>query len=230
MQEPQLIHVLEQALHAQLASRCHRAYRHDLRNGLQGIYGGFDALSRLLQVPKDASKVTRTTDLVRQAIAGHEKSLDRVLLALSPREQIAEPLDVSMLLQELTRFLTNDAAANRVTLRAGASQPVMATARSNKLRLVLLSLMIDAIDGMAGGGTLQCDCELRAPLAVIELTDTRVAALPEQPWQLDFTTSPAYRGWTLYVARHLILEESGQIDCEPNAGGGRRVRITLPAA
>jgi len=229
MHEPELTRILEHALHAQLASRCHRAYRHDFRNGLQGIYGGFDALSRLLQSPKDAAKVERTTDFVRQAITGHEKSLDRVLSALSPLEQEPESIDVNALLQELVKFLTNDAAANRVSLRNSALQPVSARVRSNKLRLVLLSLMIDAIDAMPSGGTLQLNSNVLDGTASIELTDTRLDALPADPWQLDFTTSPLYRGLTLYVARQLMVAEAGHVDCEPCPTGGRWVRISLPA-
>jgi signal transduction histidine kinase len=230
MQEPELTRILEHALHAHIASRCHRAYRHDLRNGLQGIYGGFDALSRLLRLPTDAGKVERVTDMVRQAIAGHEKSLDRVLHALSPLEQTPEPADASLLLQGLTKFLTNDAAASRVTLRSAMPQPVMVQVRTNKLRLVLLSLMLDAIDAMQGGGELQLNCNVLEGAAVLELIDTRAGSPLEHPWQLDHTTSPAYRGWTLYVARQMILAESGHIECHAAPSGARRIRIALPAA
>jgi signal transduction histidine kinase len=230
MQESELNRILEHALQAQMASRCHRAYRHDLRNGLQGIYGGFDALSRLLRLPNtDTTRVERTTDLVRQAITGHEKSLDRVLHALSPLEQAPEPADASLLLQELLKFLTNDAAAKRVTLR-NAAQPVTIHVRTDKLRLVLLSLMVDAIDAMPGGGTLQISCNSVEGAAVIEFADTRAELLPEDPWRLDFTAAPAYRGWTLPVARQLILAEAGTIDCVAGPSGGRSVRIALPAA
>ena len=229
MHEPELTRILEHALHAQIAARCHRAYRHDLRNGLQGIYGGFDALNRLLQSPKDAARVERTVDFVRQAITGHEKSLDRVLHALSPLEQAPEPTEVSVLLQELVKFLTNDAAANRVTLRNSTAHPVSARVRSNKLRLVLLSVMIDAIEAMPGGGVLQLISSTSNGAPLIEFTDTRADALPEDPWKLDLDTTPVYRGWTLYAVRQLIVAEAGRIDCEASPTGGRCVRIWLQA-
>ena len=231
MQESDWARILEPALHAAIASRCHRAYRHDLKNGLQGIYGGFDALHRLLQMPvRDLTKVERTNDFVRQAINGHEKSLERVLHGLSPLEQPPERIDVTVLLQELVKFLINDAAAQRVSIRGVESAVLPVQVRPAKLRLVVLSLMIDAIDAMPVGGSLQVSTTLALPWTVLELTDTRATPLPENPWVPNFDTTPSHHGWTLFVARHLILAEAGGIECETLLDGGRKIRITLPAA
>lgn len=229
MHDPELARILEPALHALIASRCHRAYRHDLKNGLQGIYGGFDALSRLLQAPvKDVAKVERITDFVRQAITGHEKSMERVLHGLAPLEQPAERFDVAIMLHELAKFLTNDAAAQRVSLRTSAAQPTMVQLRPQKLRLALLSLMVDAIDAMPGGGTLQVNGSATAGEVLIELTDSRQAAASDDPWRLDLSTSPPQRGLIPFVARQLVLAEGGSIECE--SGTGRTMRISLPIA
>ncbi len=150
-----------------------------------------------------------------------------MLHALSPLEPAPESTDVSTLLQDLAKFLTNDAAVNRVSLRNSVTQSVVARVRSNKLRLVLLSLMIDAIDAMPGGGVLQLSCSTAPGAASIELADTRPGVLPENPWELDFTASPLYRGLTMYVVRQLIVAEGGHIDCEPCPTGGRCVGISL---
>lgn len=229
MQATDWIRILEPALHAHLAIRCHRAYRHDLRNGLQGIYGGFDALSRLLQAPKDNARVERITDFVRQAVTNHEKSLERVLLSLAPLEQAAEPIDVSALLTELARFLTNDAAVHRVSLRSNIAQPVTALVRAPKLRLVLLGLMVDAIDAMPSGGVLQVGTRMNAA-AWIELADTRAAPLAAAPAELDLHDSPPHRGWLGYVVSQLIAAEGGSVEYAPADGGGWRITLQLPAA
>jgi two-component system sensor histidine kinase HydH len=231
MQESEWARILEPALHALIATRCHRAYRHDLKNGLQGIYGGFDALTRLLQMPaRDAAKVERTSDFVRQAIAAHEKSLERVLHGLAPLEPPAESIDVAAMLQDLVKFLINDAAAHRVALRATQSGAVMVRARPHKLRLALLSLMLDAIDAMPNGGPLQLRATSGNSISCLELSDQRADHLPADPWALDLSAVPAHRGWTLHVVRHLIMAEGGSIECDTAAGGGRNVRISLPGA
>jgi C4-dicarboxylate-specific signal transduction histidine kinase len=231
MQDSDWARCLEPALHALIATRCHRAYRHDLTNGLQGIYGGFDALTRLLQLPvRDLAKVERTSDLVRQAITAHEKSLERVLHGLAPLEQPAARIDACAMLQELVKFLINDAAAHRVTLRA--PQPTGATVRARpyKLRLILLSLMIDAIDTMTSGGALQANATTTDRDTLLELSDERPGELPVDPWALEFGSVPAHRGWTLFVVRHLVTAEGGSILCEKGATGGRSIRISLPRA
>ncbi len=229
MQDTDWARCLEPALHAVIAMRCHRAYRHDLTNGLQGIYGGFDALTRLLQLPvRDVAKVERTHDLVRQAITAHEKSLERVLHGLAPLEQPAARLDICVMLQELVKFLINDAAAHRVTLRGPQSTGVMVQARPHKLRLILLSLMIDAIDAMSSGGALQADATTADQDVLLELSDERPGELPVDPWALDLSSVPAHRGWTLFVVRHLVATEGGSILCAARASGGRKIRISLP--
>jgi signal transduction histidine kinase len=232
MHDPELARILEPALHALIASRCHRAYRHDLRNGLQGIYGGFDALGRLLQTPaRDAAKVERTTDFVRQAITGHEKSLERVLHGLAPLEQPAELIDAGVMLQELAKFLTNDAAAQRVSLRTSVAEPAPVRVRPQKLRLALLSLLIDAIDAIdatASGSALQLASTVANDRVLIELADSRPVVAEVDPWALDLTTVPPQRGLTLFVVRQLVLGEGGTIECE--SGAGRTVRISLGIA
>jgi hypothetical protein len=229
MQDSDWARILEPALHAAISTRCHRAYRHDLKNGLQGIYGGFDALNRLLQLQvRDTAKVERTTDFVRQAVTGHEKGLERVLHSLSPLEQAPESMDVSLLAHELCKFLTNDATAHRVTLRCSAAQPAVSNSRPPKLRLALLSLMVDAIDAMPAGGTLQLSVSTDQHGVQLLLRDTREAAASADPWTLDLTTTPPHRGWTLFVVRQLILTEGGSIDCD--FGAGRTFRIILPTA
>ncbi len=231
MQDNEWLRILEPALHAQIAVRCHRAYRHDIRNGLQGIYGGFDALSRMLQAPaRDAAKIERTTDFVRQAVTGHEKSLDRLLHGVAPLDQEPATFDASLLLAELVKFLTNDAAAHRVSLRNAATQSVMVRMRAHRLRLALLSLMIDAIDAMPGGGTLQLGCGIVDGAIRLELSDTRTAAAPGDVWALDLSTTPPYRGWTGFVARQIVIAEGGHIACKLAPAGGRSIHIGVPAA
>lgn len=229
MQQSEWARFLEPALHAFVATRCHRAYRHDLKNGLQGIYGGFDALTRLLQMPvRDVAKVERTTDFVRQAISSHERSMERVLHGLAPLEPAAESIDASVLLHELVKFLVNDAAVNRVALRTAASSGTLVQARPHKLRLALLSLMIDAIDAMPTGGVLQLTASSAESGSLLELSDQRSEPLPADPWAIDPQAIPAYRGLTLFVVRHLIAAEGGSIECNAAASGGRHVRIFLP--
>jgi two-component system sensor histidine kinase HydH len=210
MQDSDWARCLEPALHAVIAVRCHRAYRHDLTNGLQGIYGGFDALTRLLQLPV--------------------RDLAKVVHGLAPLEQPTASIDICVMLQELVKFLINDAAAHRVTLRGPQFTGVTVRAQPHKLRLIFLSLMIDAIDAMSSGGTLQANVTTANQEMLLELSDERPGELPVDPWALDFSCTPVHRGWTLFVVRHLVAAEGGNILCEAGARGGRNIRISLPCS
>ena len=90
MNNQALNRVLELALHAMVSERCKSSYLHDLRNGLQGIYSCFNALTRLLKGSAPASiSVEKKTDFARRAIVSHEKSLERILGDLVPSEAAA---------------------------------------------------------------------------------------------------------------------------------------------
>jgi signal transduction histidine kinase len=225
--------ILEHALHALVSARCIRAYKHEVRNGLQGVYGGVDALIRhaRAQSPTFLS-LDRTVEFVREAVRKHESSIDSIVEHLAPGENTPDALGVSALVSEFARFLSNDAARHAVRLKEVLEDGVTVRARPQRVRLALLGLITDSIDAMPAGGDLTISTRVQTSRGEIEIADTRgLAASPvADPWALDLACEPMRKGILMHVTRAIVRADGGDIDCEYRDTGGRVVRIRWPRA
>ncbi len=233
MNDSSLNRVLELALHALVSERCKLSYLHDLRNGLQGIYSCFDALTRLLKGTAPASvSVEKATDFARKSIVSHEKSLERILGDLLPSEADSVSACTGESLREVVKFLNGDAAAHGVSLRVTANAVLHASVPPHTLRLTLLSLMVDAIDAMPDGGELHSEArELNGKIAIdiaISPTNGVLNRNYDTAWQLDLPANPQRNDLTFYVVRRLVEAAAGTIDHLPH-DGGRKITIQYPA-
>jgi signal transduction histidine kinase len=209
--------LLEHALRGYLSRRCKRAYAHEMRNGLQGVYGGVDALTRAARADKPtAVPLERLTQFVQQAIANHERGLEHVLESVAAEESTAlATLDIKALLADLLRFLTHDAGRHSVRSSLQIDQPLVIEAAPATLRLIFLGLLTDAIDAMPDGGELRISAQKSGAHIQIDLADSRTASTPVS--------------FVLEAVGYLVAQVSGRIDAARAENASYRVRVELPA-
>lgn len=209
--------LLEHALRGYLSRRCKRAYAHEVRNGLQGIYGGVDALTRATRADKPSTvPLERLTQFVQQAIANHERGLEHMLENIAVEEQaLHAAVDLKALLSDLLRFLTHDAARHSVRSSLHIDQRLMTEAAPSKLRLVFLGLLTDAIDAMPGGGEMRISAQKTGACIQVDLTDSRTDGTPTS--------------FVLEAIGFLVAQVSGRIDTTAPGDTSYRVRVELPA-
>lgn len=209
--------LLEHALRGYLSRRCKRAYAHEMRNGLQGVYGGVDALTRAARSDKPtAVPLERLTQFVQQAIANHERGLEHVLESVAAEEPAAlATVDIKALLADLLRFLTHDAARHSVHTSLHIDELVVTEAAPATLRLIFLGLLTDAIDAMPEGGELRVSAQRSGAHIQIDLSDSRTADKPVS--------------FVLEAVGYLVAQMSGRIDVAPAENANYRVRVELPA-
>jgi hypothetical protein len=210
--------LLEDALRAHLNRRCRRAYAHDMRNGLQGIFGGVDALTRAARFASSGKSLSvpleQLTTFVQQAITHHERGLEQVLDNLAPDELPPTPLSCRELLIELARFVTNDAARNGVRIRQDFHDDLNLTTEVGRLRLICLALLTDSIDALASGGEIRLSGRTTEGRVQVEIVDTRT-----QPRPVSFVSD---------ALEHLVARICGRMESKQNEAGGFEVRIELP--
>lgn len=209
--------LLEDALRAYLNRRCRRAYAHDLRNGLQGIFGGVDALTRAARSTKPlAVPLEQLTTFVQQAIGNHERGLERILESIAPEQQAPTLVSLRELLTEQVRFMTNDTARHNVRVRQDFDDDLKVSAAHARLRLIALGLLAESIDAMPTGGEMRVAGRTADGRVHFEIIDTRT-----QPRAASFMNEAIDR---------LVGELSGRIQYLQTATGGCEVRVELPAA
>jgi signal transduction histidine kinase len=208
--------LLEDALRAYLNRRCRRAYAHDLRNGLQGIFGGVDALTRAARSTKPLSvPLDQVTQFVQQAISNHERGLERVLESIAPEQQTPAIVSLRELLTEQVRFMTNDTARNNVRVRLDFDDDLKVSALHARLQLIVLALLTESIDAMPGGGVLRVAGRTLDGRAQFEIIDSRT-----QPRPTSFVNEAVER---------IVADLSGRIGYEQSTTGGCQVRVELAA-
>jgi len=166
--------LIEDTLRGFLARRCRRAYLHDLRNGLQGIHGGVDALTRAARKTTSVP-LEQLTQFVQQAITNHERGLERVLDGFAPESAGPAAVVLNDLIFDVIKFVTNDAARNGARLKMNVAEALSVVVAAAKLRLILLGLLIDAIDALPSGGDIVISAQADENGVRISIADTRAA-------------------------------------------------------
>lgn len=208
--------LLEDALRAYLNRRCRRAYAHDLRNGLQGIFGGVDALTRAARSTKPlAVPLEQLTQFVQQAISNHERGLERVLESIAPEQHTPAIVSLRELLTEQVRFMSNDTARHNVRVRMDFHDDLKVSALHARLRLIVLGLLTESIDALPTGGEIRVAGRTANGRVHFEIIDTR-----SQPRPTTFVTEAVER---------LVNELSGRIEQKQSATGGCEMHVELAA-
>lgn len=207
--------LLEHALRAYLNRRCRRAYAHDLRNGLQGVFGGVDALIRTARSTKPvAIPLEQLTQFVQQAIANHERGLERVMESMAPENLTVGPVSIRELLLDLIRFLTNDAARNNVRIRMDLNDNLVIQAAVERLRLIALGLLVETIDALPTGGEIRIAGQTLDGGVQVTIVDTRTSERPVS--------------FAMDAIEQLVAQLSGRIESTAIAIGGYQVKLALP--
>ena len=206
--------MMEDALRGYLNRRCKRAYAHDMRNGLQGIQAGLDALARAARPNKpSAVPLEQLTQFVQQAITNHERGLERVLENVAPEEFERAPVKVREMLADLVRFLTSDAARNRVRIKVDMGDDIVADIVPARLRLIFIGLLTHGIDALTGGGDIAITAEVVDSRVQIDFVDPRTADDPDA-----FITR---------AIDQIVADSSGNIE-RTRVERGYRVQLKLP--
>jgi signal transduction histidine kinase len=232
MNDSDLFGLLEDALRAQLATRCRRAYHHDMKNGLQGIYGGVDALIRAARADKPmVVPLDQLVQFVRHAMTNHEHGLERVLTHIAPDREAAASVDVTELLTDLGRFLMSDASRHSVRLRCELSGALIVQTQPARLRLVCLGLITESIDAMPKGGEIILRGAEKQGVIEVMVIDTRIHdSSSRDPFALDPTALRSGDVAVTPVARHIVESLGGVLECVDLPAAGRQTTVRLPRA
>jgi hypothetical protein len=209
--------ILEDALRGYLCRRCKRAYAHDMRNGLQGIQAGLDALARAARPNKPSPvPLEQLSQFVQQAITNHERGLEHVLESVAPEDLAPAAVKVREFATDLARFLSSDAARNRVRIKVDMGDDIVAQWAPAKLRLIFLGLLTTGIDALPSGGEIAIRAQHVDGHVQIDFVDERTTA-----------DSDAF---VMHAIAEIVAQASGHITSERVENIGYRVRLRLPPA
>lgn len=203
---------------------------HEVRNPL-GAMELFTGL--LLQDLRDRPETLALAQRVASGIVDLNHLVGNLLEFTRTRTARREAFACETVVEDALRYTADLRATSGVTVeRRLPTTPACAVGDPDLLRPVLLNLIRNAVQAMAGGGTLTVVVEIADAMVRVAIGDTGPgvpAAVAEQIFRPFFTTKAKGTGLGLTVSRGLVTAMGGQLALEDAPGGGAQFSVTLPA-
>lgn len=211
---------------------------HDVNNALNPIM----AAAYLLEANADNPTAVRdyAVRIAKAAETGAATAarVGRFIRQEPLRAEREEPVDLSVIADEvvaITRPLWAERAlGGTIQLDRGLAEPGVAMVRgiAGELREALLNLVQNALDAMAGGGTLILRTCVTDNEARIEVTDSGIgmtAEVRERAFEPFFTTKGrAGTGLGLAEVYGIVKRHRGHAEIESTPGAGTAIRLVFP--
>ncbi len=148
-----------------------------------------------------------------------------------------EPLDINRAIREVIALTQTETQRNAVRLQSRLADDLpLVSADQVQLQQVIINLIVNAIEAMAGAGGGPRELTIVSGIgdannASVEVQDTGPGVDPEQLdrlFQSFYTTKPDGIGMGLAISRSIAEAHGGRLSAAPNHPRGAVFRLTLP--
>jgi PAS domain S-box-containing protein len=210
---------------------------HEIRNPLNAAVLQLHLLGRYLDkldIPSEARDTLHKKGAIVGAEIGRLNRLLTEFLELArPRSIAPQPVAFGALVDTVVDLERDSAAARGVRIeRHITSNGAIVRGDAEKLKQVVLNLVVNALEAMKDGGTLAVRVFGEGDSVVLALEDTGPgmdAQVLAQVFDPFFTTKEAGTGLGLSIVRKIVDQHAGEVRIESERGKGTRVRVVLPA-
>lgn len=227
---------LQHAASNQLLQRLHGTLRHDLNSPIQAALWTFDLLQRavgLLQVdPAQRAPVEETTARGRKELARLKEAMRRLLSFVTPSPDERERVDVRDLAGDAQRLIATEASLFEVKMGLELpSQPLVVEGVRGQLEQALVTLMLNAVDAIADGGSVTTAVRELEGLAeiVVRGSPTADGTMAGRGVSAHARLGTRHATVGLHAARSIAAAHGGDLS-EPPSAGPLTFRLRLPLA
>jgi two-component system sensor histidine kinase HydH len=207
------------------------AVAHEIRNPLNAVSMGIQRL-RVEFEPAPREEYLRMVDLVQGEVRRLNTIVEEFLSLARPMPLKREPIIVAGLLDDVLGLLESEAreAGIAVVREIPAGLPVLHADR-DRIKQVLLNLVLNAIQAMPSGGTLEIGAAAAGATLTVTVADTAGGIAPDLlPKVFDpyVTTKAKGLGLGLAIARRIVEAHGGTIEAGSEPGRRTSFRFALP--
>ncbi|HEX8139550.1 MAG TPA: ATP-binding protein [Pyrinomonadaceae bacterium] len=203
---------------------------HEIGTPLNAISGHLQLLAR----SHPEIETQRRVQIINTQIAFIVQSV-RSLLERTHRKPLAlRPSDLNALVEESLRLVAPMLDSHRIKVSVTLAEEMpRVSGDGDSLRQVFLNLVNNSIDAMPDGGRpgITTRVDRGACAAEIMFRDTGAGIAPdavEYIFEPMWTTRPTRSGLGLAIARQVMIEHGGHIECNSRLQEGAEFRLTLP--
>jgi signal transduction histidine kinase len=214
------------------SGRVTRGVAHEVKNPINAIVLHLQLLrDKLVQADPDTA---RHMDIIDSEI----HRLDRVVQILvdftRPRDLHLEDTDLRLLIDEVSLLAAPDAEQHGVQLlRELPPEAILVKVDVDLIKQAILNVVLNGLQAMPQGGTLEILAERNEETATIEVRDQGKgipAAVQDKIFELYFTTKKSGSGIGLAQTYQIMQWHYGSVDFESEEGKGTSFRLRLPLA
>jgi len=209
---------------------------HEIRNPLNAAVLQLHLLGRhvdKLAIDEEARLgLQRKAQIVGDEIGRLSRLLTEFLELARPRAVAHERVAFGKLVGDVLDLEQGAAADRSVTLVRELSDCSL-TGDPEKLKQVVLNLVMNALESMPGGGTMTVRVACEDGQVVLSVADTGTgidADALTHVFDPFFTTKEAGTGLGLSIVRKIVDQHTGEVRIESERGVGTRVTVVLPDA
>lgn len=223
-------------------SRLYRSMAHDLRAPLNSMVIHLELLSDAVASVAGASANGGRTSRYVRVLKEEMERLNRLLLSFltqsAPASESVRVYDLAALAADVATFVEPQAAKQEteVAVEAGGDDgPVEAWGNADHVRQALLSLVVNALEAVAGrpAGRIEIGVGRDGDDVFVAVADNGPGVdeeFGERIFEMHFTSKETGSGIGLAVARAIAERQGGSLTAGRGPGGGARFVLTLPAA
>lgn len=212
------------------------AVAHDLRNPLQALTLGVQALAREREpiAPQRCGRLVRQIERLSRMVGD---LLDATRIEAGQLELQLEELDLRAAARAMVDLFTPTTAAHWITLEA-PEHPVVVRGDSLRIEQVISNLLSNAIKYSPAGGAVDVVVSQTDGEAALSVSDHGVGIPAEEipeifvPFRRRAATADAIVGvgLGLSIVGRIVRAHGGRIDVESTPGAGSTFRVHLPLA
>jgi C4-dicarboxylate-specific signal transduction histidine kinase len=210
---------------------------HELNQPLSAILRNAEAAGLLLDAGAAPQELREIVNDIRSSDRRAAEIIQRMRTLLQKHEFAEEPVELNDVVRETMAVIAPDASARDVRVQLALDKPASVLVSGDRIHLqqVLLNLVLNGIDSMAGTPEHERrlvvtttarngDVELAVRDAGAGIADDVVPRLFE-PF---YSTKRDGMGMGLSVVRSIVEAHNGRIEAHNNGGRGATLRVTIP--
>jgi signal transduction histidine kinase len=209
---------------------------HEIRNPLHTLRLNLHTLRRISEgkAQLEDDEIIALTSESQEEIDRVDQLMRELLGFANPETARDEDVDVREEVQATLDFLDQELQRSRINVETSIpDRPVVVHMDPNRVRQVMLNLVLNAKEALRQGGELAVRVKRDRDEARIIVADNGPGVLPQnrqRVFEPFFTTKSGGTGFGLAMVKRYVTEAGGSVLCESNNGRGTKFQIRLPIA